>query len=552
MKQKHNIIKLVISIFILNTISIFACTNLLVTKGASKDGSTMISYNADAGGFMEPLYFMKAQDYPEGAMLDVYDWDSGKYLGKIKQVRHTYQVIGNINEYQVSIGETTFGGREELRDTTAIIDYGSLIYIALQRAKTAREAIKIMGELVNEYGYYSEGESFSVADPNEVWILEMISKGPSEKGAVWAAVRIPDGYISAHANQSRIQYFDVNDKENVMASPDVVSFAIKMKYYDEKKDGKFSFQKAYSPANPGALLFCEGRVWSLFRRAAPTLNLSTDYWRAVEGAEPYPLYIKPDHLLSVQDVISLMRDHFEGTEFDMTKGFAAGPFGNPYRWKGLTWKLSTDTVNQYAWERPISTQQTAFAFVSQLRSFLPREIGGILWYGVDDTYSNVYIPLYCSITQPPKPFVGGSIAELDLTKGFWVFNLVANLAYTKYSYIIKDIQEVQSRLENKFFEFQPAIENTAKELYKENKSLAIEYLTDYSCSQSQIVVDEWLNLWKRLVVKYNDGYINDVTIEHGRHPKGVGYGDEFFNQAIKDKPGYYDLKWRKAPKSKKK
>ncbi|MGB9701975.1 MAG: dipeptidase [Candidatus Kapaibacteriota bacterium] len=552
MKQKHNIIKLVISIFILNTISISACTNLLVTKGASKDGSTMISYNADAGGFMEPLYFMKAQDYPEGAMLDVYDWDSGKYLGKIKQVRHTYQVIGNINEYQVSIGETTFGGREELRDTTAIIDYGSLIYIALQRAKTAREAIKIMGELVNEYGYYSEGESFSVADPNEVWILEMISKGPSERGAVWAAVRIPDGYISAHANQSRIQYFDVNDKENVMASPDVVSFAIKMKYYDEKKDGKFSFQKAYSPANPGALLFCEGRVWSLFRRAAPTLNLSTDYWRAVEGAEPYPLYIKPDHLLSVQDVISLMRDHFEGTEFDMTKGFAAGPFGNPYRWKGLTWKLSTDTVNQYAWERPISTQQTAFAFVSQLRSFLPREIGGILWYGVDDTYSNVYIPLYCSITQPPKPFVGGSIAELDLTKGFWVFNLVANLAYTKYSYIIKDIQEVQSRLENKFFEFQPAIENTAKELYKENKSLAIEYLTDYSCSQSQIVVDEWLNLWKRLVVKYNDGYINDVTIEHGRHPKGVGYGDEFFNQAIKDKPGYYDLKWRKAPKSKKK
>jgi dipeptidase len=552
MKQKQNIIKLVIIFFILNTVSIFACTNLLVTKGASKDGSTMISYNADAGGFMEPLYYMKAQDYPEGAMLDVYDWDSGKYLGKIKQVRHTYQVIGNINEYQVSIGETTFGGREELRDTTAIIDYGSLIYIALQRAKTAREAIKIMGELVNEYGYYSEGESFSVADPNEVWILEMISKGPSEKGAVWAAVRIPDGYISAHANQSRIQNFDVNDTENVMASPDVVSFAIKMKYYDEKKDGKFSFQKAYSPANPGALLFCEGRVWSLFRRAAPTLNLSTDYWRAVEGAEPYPLYIKPDHLLSVQDVISLMRDHFEGTEFDMTKGFAAGPFGNPYRWKGLTWKLSTDTVNQYAWERPISTQQTAFAFVSQLRSFLPREIGGILWYGVDDTYSNLYIPLYCSITQPPKPFVGGSIAELDLTKGFWVFNLVANLAYTKYSYIIKDIQEVQSRLENKFFEFQPAIENTAKELYKENKLLAIEYLTDYSCSQSQIVVDEWLNLWKRLVVKYNDGYINDVTIEHGRHPKGVGYGDEFFNQAIKDKPGYYDLKWRKAPKSKKK
>jgi dipeptidase len=552
MRRKHIIINLAILIFGLNTLSIFACTNLLVSKGASKDGSTMISYNADAGGFMEPLYYMKAQDYPEGAMLDVYDWDSGKYLGKIKQVRHTYQVIGNINEYQVSIGETTFGGREELRDTTAIVDYGSLMYIALQRAKTAREAIKIMGDLVNEYGYYSEGESFSVADANEVWILEMISKGKIEKGAVWAAVRIPDGYISAHANQSRIQNFDVNDKDNVMASPDVVSFAIKMKYYDEKKDGKFSFQKAYSPAEPGALLFCEGRVWSLFRRAAPSLNLSADYWRAVEGAEPYPLYIKPDKQLSVQDVISLMRDHFEGTEFDMTKGFAAGPFGNPYRWKGLTWKLSNDTVNQYAWERPISTQQTAFSFVSQLRSFMPREIGGILWYGVDDTYSNVYIPLYCSISQPPKPFVGGSIAELDLSKGFWVFNLVANLAYTKYSYIIKDIQAVQSKLENKFFEFQPAVEKTATELYNKNKSLAIDYLTDYSCSQSEIVLNEWLNLWKKLVVKYNDGYINDVTVEHGRHPKGVGYGDEFFNQAIKDKPGYYDVKWQKKTKSKKK
>jgi dipeptidase len=552
MRTKHIIINLAILIFGLNTLSIFACTNLLVSKGASKDGSTMISYNADAGGFMEPLYYMKAQDYPEGAMLDVYDWDSGKYLGKIKQVRHTYQVIGNINEYQVSIGETTFGGREELRDTTAIVDYGSLMYIALQRAKTAREAIKIMGDLVNEYGYYSEGESFSVADANEVWILEMISKGKIEKGAVWAAVRIPDGYISAHANQSRIQNFDVNDKDNVMASPDVVSFAIKMKYYDEKKDGKFSFQKAYSPAEPGALLFCEGRVWSLFRRAAPSLNLSADYWRAVEGAEPYPLYIKPDKQLSVQDVISLMRDHFEGTEFDMTKGFAAGPFGNPYRWKGLTWKLSNDTVNQYAWERPISTQQTAFSFVSQLRSFMPREIGGILWYGVDDTYSNVYIPLYCSISQPPKPFVGGSIAELDLSKGFWVFNLVANLAYTKYSYIIKDIQAVQSKLENKFFEFQPAVEKTATELYNKNKSLAIDYLTDYSCSQSEIVLNEWLNLWKKLVVKYNDGYINDVTVEHGRHPKGVGYGDEFFNQAIKDKPGYYDVKWQKKTKSKKK
>ncbi len=545
MLNKKILINLIIAFLIASSFGSFACTNLLVSKGASKDGSAMISYNADAGGFMEPLYFINAADYPVGSMLDIYEWDTGKFLGKIKQVSHTYKVIGNMNEYQVSIGETTFGGREELRDTTAIVDYGSLIYLALQRSKTAREAIQVMGDLVAEYGYYSEGESFSVADPNEVWILEMISKGKYEKGAVWAAVRIPDGYISAHANQSRIQSFDKNDKENIMCSPDVESFAIKMKYYDPKKDGQFSFQKAYAPANPSALLFCEGRVWSLFRRAAPSLNLSSDYWRAVEGAKPYPLYIKPDHNLSVQDVISLMRDHFEGTEFDMTKGFAAGPFGNPYRWKNLGWQISTDTVHHYGWERPISTQQTAFSFVAQMRSFLPREIGGVFWYGVDDTYSNVYMPLYCSITEPPKPFIGGSIAELDLTKGFWVFNLVANLAYTKYSYIIKDIKTEQSKLENKFFAFQPAVENTANELYKQDKNLAIQYLTDYSVSQSDIVFSDWYDLWKKLVVKYNDGYINNVNIDRGRNPQGVGYGDDYFKRVIEDKPGYYDLKWRK-------
>jgi dipeptidase len=545
MLNKRILINLIIAFLIVSSFEGFACTNLLVSKGASKDGSAMISYNADAGGFMEPLYFINAADYPAGSMLDIYEWDTGKFLGKIKQVLHTYKVIGNMNEYQVSIGETTFGGREELRDTTAIVDYGSLMYLALQRSKTAREAIKVMGDLVAEYGYYSEGESFSVADPNEVWILEMISKGKNEKGAVWVAVRIPDGYISAHANQSRIQSFDKNDKENVMCSPDVESFAIKMKYYDPKKDGQFSFQKAYSPANPGALLFCEGRVWSLFRRAAPSLNLSPDYWRAVEGAEPYPLYIKPDHNLSVQDVISLMRDHFEGTEFDMTKGFAAGPFGNPYRWKNLGWQISTDTLHHYGWERPISTQQTAFSFVAQMRSFLPREIGGVFWYGVDDTYSNVYMPLYCSITEPPKPFIGGSITELDLTKGFWVFNLVANLAYTKYSYIIKDIQAEQSKLENKFFAFQPAVENTANELYKKDKNLAIQYLTDYSVSQTDIVFSDWYDLWKKLVVKYNDGYINNVNIDRGRNPQGVGYGDDYFKRVIEDKPDYYDVKWRK-------
>jgi len=534
---------IIVIYFLISINNTFACTNLLISKGASADGSTMITYNADAGGFMDPLYFMSPMDHKEDSV-EVYEWDTGNYLGKIKQVPHTYGVIGNMNEYQVSIGETTFTGREELLDTTARVDYGSLMYLALQRAKTAREAIQIMTNLVAEYGYYSSGESFSVADPNEVWILEMISKGRWEKGAVWAAVRIPDGYISAHANQSRIQDFPMNDPENCMYSKDVIDFAIERGYYNPKSDGKFSFQRAYSPNDPATLLVCEGRIWSMFRRAAPSLNLSDDYWRAVEGAKPYPLYIKPDKKLSVQDAISLIRDHFEGTPYDMTQGFAAEPYGNPYRWKPLEWKIAGDST-VYAWERPISSQQCAFSFVSQMRSSMPREIAGVFWYGVDDNYSNVYMPLYCSMTKPPKSFVGGSIAEFDLSKGFWVFDIVANLAYTKYSYIIKDIQEEQSRLENKFFAFQPSIEKVALELYSKDKNLAVEFLTDYSYSQAEMTVETWRDLWKKLVVKYNDGYINDVKVNHGRSPKGVGYGDEYYKKAIEDKPDYYDAKWRK-------
>ncbi|GAB1370335.1 C69 family dipeptidase [Candidatus Kapaibacterium sp.] len=522
----------------------YSCTNFLVTKGASADGSTMITYNADAGGFMEPLVYMPAKKYGPNEWLEVYDWDSGKYLGKIKQAQETYLVIGNINEYQVSIGETTFGGRKELQDTNGIIDYGSLIRITLQRSKTAREAIKIMGELVAEYGYYSSGESFSIADANEVWILEMIGKGGKEKGAVWVAVKIPDGYVSAHANQARIRKFPLNDPENCIYSKDIITFAQKNGYYDPKKDGDFSFVDVYCPLDPGALLFCEGRVWSLFKSAAPSMNISPDYWRAVEGAEPYPLYIKPDKKLSVKDVFALFRDHFDGTEWDTKKGPAAEPFGNPVRWKPLVFKIEGDT-NSYAWERPISTQQTAFSFVSQMRSWLPREIGGIFWYGVDDNYTTVYSPIYCSIIAPPPSSQGYSISEFSMNSAFWVFNLVANLAYSKYSYALQDIQAVQSELENKFFAFQPAVEMAASELYKKDKNLAIEYLTEYSNNQFEIVVDRWRDLWEFMVMKYNDGYINNVKEANGRHPKGVGYGNDFFKKVIKERPKYYDLKMRK-------
>ncbi|MEJ5286827.1 MAG: Putative dipeptidase [Candidatus Kapaibacterium sp.] len=534
-------------IIIFGTASLYPCTNILVTKGASVDGSVMISYNADAGGFMEPLYFSPARDWGPNDSIEIYDWDTHKYLGKIKQVPHTYQVVGLINEYQVSIGETTFGGREELRDTTGIIDYGSLMQLALQRAKTAREAIKVMTSLVAEYGYYSEGESFSIADPNEVWIMEMIGKGPGRKGAVWVALRIPDGYISAHANHSRIREFPLNDPENCMYAPDVISFAIEKGYY-KPSDGPFSFSDVYDPPTPGSLLYCEGRVWSIFRRAAPSQNFPEDYWRAVKGAKPYPLWIKPDKKLSVRDVINLMRDHFDGTPYDLKKGLAAGPFGCPVRWKPLVWKIEGDT-NEYAWERPISTQQTAFAFVSQLRAWLPRQIGGIHWYGVDDNYTNVYIPIYCSIKEPPECFRVGSISNFTLESAFWIFNLVANWAYTKYSYMYEDIRKVQKELEDKFFDFQPAIEKVALELYKTKPELAVDFLTDYSISQSNLVMRKWRQLWEYLVMKYNDGYVNDVTKDHGRKPKGVGYGNEFFKMFIKERPGYYDVKWREKPET---
>lgn len=521
-----------------------SCTNILVSRGATVDSSVIITYNADAGGFMEPLYYEPAKDHEPGDSVEIYEWDTGKFLGKIPQVAHTFAVVGNMNEHQVSIGETTYTGRKELKDTNALIDYGSLMWLAMHRAKTAREALDVMTSLVEEFGYYSSGESFSISDPDEVWILEMISKGPEERGAVWVARRVPDGYICVHANQARIHEFPMDDPENCIYSPDVIDFAIEKGYYDPD-DGPFSFSKAYNPLDPGGALYCEGRVWSVFRRAAPSLMLDKKYWRAYEGEEPYPLFIKPDKKLSVEDVISLMRDHFEGTEYDMTKGLGSGPFGCPYRWKPLQWQLSTDTVNSYGWGRPVSTQQTAFAFASQSRNWLPDEIGGCFWYGVDDNYTNVYMPLYCCMNRVPKTLQAGSISEFTLESAFWVFNLVANLAYTKYSYVYEDIRPVQEEIEGQFHDSREAVENAALTLYKQDKQLAVNFLTDYSVSQVNKTVDTWRDLWKQLVVKYNDGYINDVNVDNGRHPKGVSYGDYYLKKVLEERPGYYDVKWRK-------
>jgi len=544
MKQTMKIfaIGLVIMMFGLSK-NTYACSNFLVSKGASADGSVMVTYLADAGGFMDPLYFSPAAEHGPNDSISIYEWDTGKFLGKIKQVPYTYKVIGNMNEHQVVIGETTFTGRKELGDPNGVVDYGSLMYIALQRAKTAKEAIKIMVDLCNEYGYASTGESFSVADKNEVWLFEIIGKGKFGKGIVWAAARVPDGYITAHANQSRIRKINFKDKENWMWAPDVVTFAKAHGFYDTNgKDADFSFTDAYCPPDPVSLLLCEGRVWSMYRRVAPSQTFSEDYWRAVKGAEPYPLFIKPDKKLSVGDVMNVMRDHFQGTDYDMTKGFAAGPYGNPYRWKPLFFKVDGDTT-RYGWERPISTQQTAFSFVSQSRSWLPNEVGGLFWYGVDDTYSTCYIPLYMGMTHPPKSLAKGNIFEFDWNSAFWVFNLVSNYAYGMYSYMIEDIKLVQNELESYAINLTPYIDKMATEILKNDKALAATFLTNYSVNTAENTVQRWKDLGYYLFAKYNDRYINDMSNE-GRTPKGPGYGNEFFRRSIQDRPGYYDIKWR--------
>ncbi|MDI6767044.1 MAG: C69 family dipeptidase [Bacteroidota bacterium] len=530
MKNILSTILVVIGILMSIPNKIYACTNLLVTKGASKDGSTMITYSADSFNFYGELYHFPAAVYPDNSMVDIYEWDTGKFLGRIKQAKETYNVVGNMNEHQVSIGETTFGGREGLHNTKGIIDYGSLIYLTLQRAKTAREAIKIMNDLVTEYGYCSEGESFSIADPNEVWIMELIGKGEGVKGANWVAIRIPDGYISGHANAARITTFPLNDPNNCLYSSDVISFA-REKGWFTGKDSEFNFSATYAPLDFGAIRFCDGRVWSMFRRVNSSIEKYISYIKG-ESLERMPLYIKPDRKLSVQDAQNLMRDHFEGTEFDMTKGVAAGPYGMPYRWRPLTWKYEGQ---DYFNERPISTPQTGFSFVTQARAFLPNEIGGIIWFGLDDTYMTVYVPMYTSIIKVPYNYQKGlaSLGKFNWESVFWVFNWVSNFAYPKYSLIINDIQTVQGELEGMFASRQETIEKTALALYKNSKGEAVDYLTKYSCEMGDLTYKRWKKLGEDLLVKYMDGVVKDEYFK----PKNVGYPDNFKKYIVQEAGG---------------
>ncbi len=529
---------LVLAMFLVSS-PLQACTNYLITKGASADGSVMITYSADSHVLYGELYYTKASDHMAGSPLNIYDWDSGKYLGQIKQVAHTYSVVGNMNEHQVSIGETTYGGREELRDPTAVMDYGSLMYIALQRAKTAREAITVISSLMEEYGYYSSGESFSISDPNEVWIMEMISKGKKQKGAVWVALRVPDGYICGHANQARIATFPLNDPKNCLYAKDVITFAREMGYFTGK-DEEFRFADTYAPMSFGGLRACEARVWSMFNRAAPSLKLSPEYIKGNAEAERLPLWIKPDKKLSVHDVMELMRDHFEGTDLDMTKDIGAGPYCLPYRWRPLTWKINEEEKVSYTNERATSTQQTGFSFVAQSRSWLPGPIGGVLWFGVDDTYSTVYVPMYCGIREVPKSFaVGtGSFYQFTWDSAFWVFNFVANYTYSRYSDMIKDVQVVQRELEGGFFAAQPEVEKAALSLYEKAPELARNYLTEYSVKQGEDVVKRWKKLGEFLIYKYLDGNVK-TELNKVTHP---GYPKAWYEKIVQEKGEHFKVR----------
>jgi dipeptidase len=520
----------------------FACTNFLVTPGASINGSAMITYAADAHVLYGELYFRPSANYQPGTMFDVYEWDTNRFLGRIPQVSHTYSVVGNMNEHQVAIGETTYGGRPELRDTTGIIDYGSLMYITLQRARTAREAIQIMGDLVATHGYYSSGESFSVSDKNEVWIMEMIGKGTEmvteggktynrHKGAVWVAVRIPDGYVSGHANQARIRQFPLDDPENCLYAPDVISFAREMGYY-EGSDEAFSFSDTYAPVDFSGARFCEIRVWSFFKEVNDEMDQYFEYVKGEDLENRMPLYIKPNRKLSSQDMMNFMRDHLEGTELDMSKDAGAGPFGLPYRWRPLTWTYNGKT---YCNERATATQQTGFSFVAESRPMKPDWLGGILWFGVDDAAATTYVPMYCGMTRVPDAYAvgNGDLLTYSETSAFWAFSFVSNFSYLRYNVMMEDVRKVQSELENKFAIEVPAIDAAAGVLYETDPDMAREFITNYSVSTGTYTVKRYKELGQFLLVKYIDGNIK--LEENGkflRSPEGYPLSP--------DQPGYPD------------
>lgn len=534
--------RIVLVVFLLvSYFSSWACTNFIVGKKASADGSVICSYNADDYGLFIGLCHYPAGKHEKGSVRKIYDWDTNVYHGQIPEAEVTYNVIGNINEYQVSIGETTFGGREELVDTTGILDYGSLIYIALQRSKTAREAIKVMTTLTDKYGYCSGGETFTICDPNEAWIMEMIGKGPGRKGTVWVAVRIPDDAICAHANQSRIRTFNQKDKKNVMFSKDCITFA-REKGWFSGKDADFSFCEVYAYPDFSGRRFCEARVWSFFNHFSTDMERYLPYAEGkVKDAEPMPLWIKPNRKVSVQDIQECMRDHYEGTPFSLDKDPGQGVWNMPYRPTPLTYKVDG---KEYFNERPTSTQQTAFSYVAQLRSWLPRQIGGVLWFGNDDGNMVAYTPVYCGNTSQPECYntKGADAVTFSMKNAFWVCNWVSNMVYPRYSLMFGSLKSVRDSLETSYFSAQAEIERKAMALYDENPSLAIDFLTDYSIDKAQQMIDRWRQLGTYLIVKYNDMAIKpDEDGRFIRTETGLG--------ATVERPGFPENVAREIVKS---
>ena len=495
--------KIILSlIFCAGVFQAYACTNFIVGKKASADGSVICSYNADDYGMFMGLCHYPAGKHAKGEMRQIYDWDTNEYHGQIPEAEETYNVIGNINEYQVTIGETTFGGREEMVDSTGLIDYGSLIYIALQRSKTARQAISVMTTLAEKYGYNSEGETFTICDPDEAWIMEMMGKGPGSKGVVWVAVRIPDDAICAHANQSRIRTFDQNDKKNVLFSKDCIKYARRMGWFSGK-DKDFSFCDTYAYPDFSGRRFCEARVWSFFNHFADMSRYVPYAEGKVKDAEPMPLWITPGRKVSVQDVQKCMRDHYEGTPFALDNDMGQGIWEMPYRPTPLMFKVDG---KQCFNERPTSTQQSAFSYVSQMRSWLPRQVGGVLWFGNDDGNMIAYTPVYCGNTIQPECYntPGADAVTFSDKNAYWVCNWVSNMVYPRYSLMFPSLEEVRDSLEKSYFEKQSEVERHAVELCNKNSQKAIEYLTGYSNNTAQQMLARWKQLATFLIVKYND------------------------------------------------
>ena len=517
-----------------------ACTNLIVGKKASVDGSVLVSYNADDYGMFGHLCHYPAGTHQKGEMRKIFDWDTGEYHGEIPEAPVTYNVIGNINEFQLSIGETTYGGREEMIDTTGILDYGSLIYVTLQRAKTAREAISGMTSLVEKYGYCSSGETFSICDPNEAWIMEMMGTGPGSKGVVWVAMRIPDNAICAHANQSRIGKFDMRDKKNVVCSKNVISYARKMGWFTGK-DADFSWKNTYARPDFSGRRFCDARVWSFFNHYQKGFDRYLPWALGKDpNAEDMPLWIVPDRKLSVHDVQMGMRDHYEGTAMALdTTNVGGGIYQMPYRPTPLQFKVDGKT---YFNERPISTQQTAFSFVSQLRSWMPREIGGVIWFGNDDANMIAYTPVYCGNTVQPECYntPGADAVTFSDKNAFWVCNWVSNMVYPRYSQIFPELQAVRDSLESSYFARQADFEKKAMNLYATDKPAALRMLNEYSVEKAQQMLAEWKNLAIRIIVKYNDMGVKQE--KDGKILKRVmrpGYPESFARKLVKETGDWY-------------